>query len=136
MPRCLTFPSARFALGLPHHWFSRRSPNVRAGASGAAERWAASGVIQPVRVVVQLRKGKSALSGRPSRGSKALNPDSIPEGPAWCAKVRGVPRAQVENVYASARLVITSDAPQVRAKKTRTSSTPISAPTIASRCST
>src|SRR5205807_2151465 len=71
----LTFPLSQIRLGLPAtNWFP---PESESGMGLEALReMGASGVIQPVRVVVQLPEGESALSARRLPGLKALT-DSI-----------------------------------------------------------
>src|SRR5213076_1846574 len=67
----LTFPLTQIKIGLPaRNWFP---PDAESGQGLAALReMGASGVIQPLRVVVQLPSGESALSGRRLSGLKAL----------------------------------------------------------------
>src|SRR5438309_11578937 len=73
----------------------------------------ASGVIQPIRVVVQLPEGESALSARRLPGLKALT-DSIRKDPR-VREVRGV--ASVKAALSTLQLAICySDPEQVRAK--------------------
>jgi putative drug exporter of the RND superfamily len=75
----LTFPLTQIKIGLPvRNWF----PPEAESAQGLAElrEMGASGVIQPLRVVVQLPDGESALSGRRLSGLKALS-DSIRKDP-------------------------------------------------------
>ncbi|MGE5802703.1 MAG: MMPL family transporter [Gemmatimonadota bacterium] len=75
----LTFPLTQIKIGLPvRNWF----PPEAESAQGLAELrdMGASGVIQPLRVVVQLPEGESALSGRRLSGLKALS-DSIRKDP-------------------------------------------------------
>jgi RND superfamily putative drug exporter len=75
----LTFPLTQIKIGLPvRNWF----PPEAESAQGLAElrEMGASGVIQPLRVVVQLPNGESALSGRRLSGLKALS-DSIRKDP-------------------------------------------------------
>ena len=83
----LTFPLTQIKIGLPvRNWF----PPEAESAQGLAELrdMGASGVIQPLRVVVQLPNGESALSGRRLSGLKALS-DSIRKDPR-VREVRGV----------------------------------------------
>ncbi|HXO85866.1 MAG TPA: MMPL family transporter, partial [Gemmatimonadales bacterium] len=83
----LTFPLTQIKIGLPvRNWF----PPEAESAQGLAElrEMGASGVIQPLRVVVQLPGGESALSGRRLSGLKALS-DSIRKDPR-VREVRGV----------------------------------------------
>jgi RND superfamily putative drug exporter len=83
----LTFPLTQIKIGLPaRNWFP---PEAESGQGLAALRdMGASGVIQPLRVVVQLPAGESALSGRRLPGLKALS-DSIRKDPR-VREVRGV----------------------------------------------
>ncbi len=83
----LTFPLTQIKIGLPaRNWFP---PDAESGQGLAALReMGASGVIQPLRVVVQLPSGESALSGRRLPGLKALS-DSIVKDPR-VREVRGV----------------------------------------------
>jgi RND superfamily putative drug exporter len=83
----LTFPLTQIKIGLPaRNWFP---PDAESGQGLAALRaMGASGVIQPLRVVVQLPPGESALSGRRLPGLKALS-DSIRRDPR-VREVRGV----------------------------------------------
>src|SRR6266850_1962550 len=85
----LTFPLTQIKIGLPaRNWFP---PDAESGQGLAALReMGASGVIQPLRVVVQLPAGPSggALSGRWLPGLKALS-DSIRKDPR-VREVRGV----------------------------------------------
>jgi putative drug exporter of the RND superfamily len=83
----LTFPLTQIKIGLPaRNWFP---PDAESGQGLEALRdMGASGVIQPLRVVVQLPSGESALSGRRLSGLKALS-DSI-EKDARVREVRGV----------------------------------------------
>ena len=83
----LTFPLTQIKIGLPaRNWFP---PDAESGQGLAELRdMGASGVIQPLRVVVQLPPGQSALSGRWLPGLKALS-DSIRKDPR-VREVRGV----------------------------------------------
>ncbi len=83
----LTFPLTQIKIGLPaRNWFP---PDAESGQGLEALRdMGASGVIQPLRVVVQLPSGESALSGRRLSGLKALS-DSIKKDPR-VREVRGV----------------------------------------------
>ncbi len=83
----LTFPLTQIRIGLPaRNWFP---PDAESGQGLAALReMGASGVIQPLRVVVQLPPDESALSGRRLPGLKALS-DSIAKDPR-VREVRGV----------------------------------------------
>jgi len=82
-----TFPLTQIKIGLPAtNWFP---PDAESGQGLAALReMGASGVIQPLRVVVRLPPGESALSGRRLPGLKALS-DSIAKDPR-VREVRGV----------------------------------------------
>lgn len=83
----LTFPLTQMKIGLPaRNWFPQETESGR----GLEElrQMGASGVIQPLRVVVQLPSGESALSGRRLSGLKALS-DSIRKDPR-VREVRGV----------------------------------------------
>src|SRR5947207_2186237 len=75
----LTSPLTQIKIGLPvRNWFP---PDAESGQGLAALReMGASGVIQPLRVVVELPAGGSALSGRWLGGLKALS-DSIAKDP-------------------------------------------------------
>src|SRR5205807_2052991 len=67
----LTFPLTQIRLGLPAtNWFPPESESAR--GLEALREMGASGVIQPVRVVVQLPEGESAISARRLPGLKAL----------------------------------------------------------------
>ena len=83
----LTFPLTQIKIGLPaRNWFP---PEAESGQGLAALReMGASGVIQPLRIVVRLPPGESALSGRRLPGLKALS-DSIRKD-ARVREVRGV----------------------------------------------
>ncbi len=83
----LTFPLTQIKIGLPvRNWFP---PDAESGQGLAALReMGASGVIQPLRVVVRLPPGESVLSGRRLPGLKALS-DSIAKDPR-VREVRGV----------------------------------------------
>src|SRR5216117_105596 len=82
----LTFQLTQIKIGLPaRNWFP---PDAESGQGLAALReMGASGVIQPLRVVVQLPAGESALSGRRLAGLKPLS-DSIARDPR-VREVRG-----------------------------------------------
>src|SRR5439155_1251932 len=83
----LTFPATQIRLGLPAtNWFPPESESGQ--GLQALREMGASGVIQPVRVVVQLPEGESALSGRRLPGLKALT-DSIRKDPR-VREVRGI----------------------------------------------
>jgi RND superfamily putative drug exporter len=83
----LTYPLTQIRIGLPAtNWFP---PQAESGQGLAALRdMGASGVIQPLRVVVQLPEGESALTGRRLPGLKALS-DSMRRDPR-VREVRGV----------------------------------------------
>src|SRR5438477_650373 len=108
----LTFPLTQIRLGLPAtNWFPPESESAR--GLEALREMGASGVIQPVRVVVQLPEGESALSARRLPGLKALT-DSIRKDPR-VREVRGV--ASVKAAMSTLQLAIYySDPDQVRAK--------------------
>ena len=83
----LTFPLTQIRIGLPvRNWFPPEAESAQ-GLESLREM-GASGVIQPLRVVVQLPAGESALSGRRLPGLKALS-DSIRKEPR-VREVRGV----------------------------------------------
>ena len=106
----LTSPLSQIRLGLPAtNWFP---PESESGMGLEALReMGASGVIQPVRVVVQLPEGESALSARRLPGLKALT-DSIRKDPR-VREVRGV----VKQGMSTLQLVVYySDPVAVRAK--------------------
>ncbi|HEX9282911.1 MAG TPA: MMPL family transporter [Gemmatimonadales bacterium] len=87
----LTFPVTQIRLGLPAtNWFPSESESGQ--GLQALREMGASGVIQPVRVVVQLPEGESALSARRLPGLKALT-DSIRKD-ARVREVRGVATVQ------------------------------------------
>jgi putative drug exporter of the RND superfamily len=106
----LTFPLSQIRLGLPAtNWFPPESESGQ--GLQALREMGASGVIQPVRVVVQLPEGESALSARRLPGLKALT-DSIRKDPR-VREVRGV----VKQGMSTLQLVVYySDAAAVRAK--------------------
>jgi RND superfamily putative drug exporter len=83
----LTFPLTQIRIGLPaRNWFP---PQSESGQGLAALRdMGASGVIQPLRIVVQLPEGESVLAGRRLPGLKALS-DSLRRDPR-VREVRGV----------------------------------------------
>jgi len=83
----LTFPLTQIKIGLPvRNWFP---PETESGqALEALREMGASGVIQPLRMVVQLPAGESVLSGRRLGGLKALS-DSVAKDPR-VREVRGV----------------------------------------------
>src|SRR5207245_2447603 len=83
----LAFPATQVRLGLPAtNWFPPESESGRGLA--ALRAMGASGVIQPIRVVVQLPEGEHAPRGRWLSGLKALT-DSIRKDPR-VREVRGV----------------------------------------------
>ncbi|PYP31650.1 MAG: hypothetical protein DMD47_06235 [Gemmatimonadetes bacterium] len=83
----LAFPATQIRLGLPAtNWFPPESESGRGLA--ALRAMGASGVIQPIRVVVQLPEGEHAPRGRWLSGLKALT-DSIRKDPR-VREVRGV----------------------------------------------
>ena len=106
----LTFPLSQIRLGLPAtNWFPPESESGQ--GLQALREMGASGVIQPVRVVVQLPEGESALSARRLPGLKALT-DSIRKDPR-VREVRGV----VKQGMSTLQLVVYySDAAAARAK--------------------
>src|SRR3989454_2245798 len=106
----LTSPLSQIRLGLPAtNWFPPESESGR--GLQALREMGASGVIQPVRVVVQLPEGESALSARRLPGLKALT-DSIRKDPR-VREVRGV----VKQGMSTLQLVVYySDPVAVRAK--------------------
>jgi len=108
----LTFPATQIRLGLPAtNWFPPESESGQ--GLQALREMGASGVIQPVRVVVQLPEGESALSGRRLPGLKALT-DSIRKDPR-VREVRGI--ASIKPNMSTLQLAIYySDAGDVRAK--------------------
>ena len=108
----LTFPLTQIRLGLPAtNWFPPESESAR--GLEALREMGASGVIQPVRVVVQLPEGESAISARRLPGLKALT-DSIRKDPR-VREVRGV--ASVKAAMSTLQLAIYYSEPdQVRAK--------------------
>src|SRR6058998_443467 len=111
----LTFPLSQIRLGLPAtNWFPPESESGR--GLQALREMGASGVIQPVRVVVQLPEGESALSARRLPGLKALT-DSIRKDPR-VRQVRGV--ASIKPNMSTLQLAIYySDAGDVRAKNAK-----------------
>ena len=106
----LTFPLTQIQLGLPAtNWFPPQSESGQ--ALEALREMGASGVIQPVRVVVQLPEGESALSARRLPGLKALT-DSIRKDPR-VREVRGVVKPDMSTL----QLVVYYSSPdEVRAK--------------------
>jgi len=83
----LTLPLTQIRIGLPaRNWFP---PQAESGRGLAVLReMGASGVIQPLRIVVQLPEGESVLAGRRLPGLKALS-DSMRRDPR-VREVRGV----------------------------------------------
>jgi RND superfamily putative drug exporter len=108
----LTLPLIQIRLGLPAtNWFPPESESGR--GLEALREMGASGVIQPVRVVVQLPEGESALSARRLPGLKVLT-DSIHKDPR-VREVRGV--ASVKARLSTLQLAIYySDPDAARAK--------------------
>jgi len=108
----LTFPLSQIRLGLPAtNWFPPESESGR--GLEALREMGASGVIQPVRVVVQFPEGESALSARRLPGLKVLT-DSIRRDPR-VREVRGV--ASIRPGMSALQLAIYySDAAAARAK--------------------
>src|SRR5947209_4426703 len=108
----LTFPVSKIRLGLPAtNWFPPESESGQ--GLEALREMGASGVIQPVRVVVQLPEGESAISGRRLPGLKALT-DSIRKDPR-VKEVRGV--ATIKTGMSTLQLAIYYSEPDaVRAK--------------------
>src|SRR5437762_1626406 len=83
----LTLPLTQIRLGLPAtNWFPPESESGQGLATLRA--MGASGAIQPIRVVVQLPEGESALAGRRLPGLKALT-DSLRKDPR-VREIRGV----------------------------------------------
>src|SRR3989442_1640792 len=108
----LSFPLTQIRLGLPAtNWFP---PQSESGQGLAALRdMGASGVIQPIRVVVQLPEGEAALAARRLPGLKALT-DSLRKDPR-VREVRGV--ASIRPGMSTLQLAIYySDPEAVRAK--------------------
>jgi putative drug exporter of the RND superfamily len=111
----LTFPLLQIRLGLPAtNWFP---PESESGQGLQTLRdMGASGVIQPVRVVVQLPEGESALSARRLAGLKVLT-DSIRRDPR-VREVRGV--ASIKPHLSTLQLAIYySDPAAARAKNAK-----------------
>ncbi len=83
----LTFPITQIRIGLPaRNWFPPQSESGRGLA--ALRDMGASGVIMPIRIVVQLPEGESVLAGRRLPGLKAIS-DSMRKDPR-VREVRGV----------------------------------------------
>lgn len=108
----LTAPLAQLRLGLPAtNWFP---PQSESGQGLAALRaMGASGVIYPIRMVVQLPEGESALAARRIAGLKVLT-DSLLKSPR-VKEVRGV--ASINPGLSTLQLAMYySDAPAARAR--------------------
>jgi RND superfamily putative drug exporter len=83
----LTLPLTQIRIGLPaRNWFPPESESGRGLA--ALRDMGASGVIMPIRIVVQLPEGESVLAARRLPGLKALS-DSMRKDPR-VREVRGV----------------------------------------------
>ena len=83
----LTLPLTQIRIGLPaRNWFPPQSESGRGLA--ALRDMGASGVIMPIRIVVQLPQGESVLAARRLPGLKALS-DSMRKDPR-VREVRGV----------------------------------------------
>jgi len=83
----LTLPLTQIRIGLPaRNWFPPQSESGRGLA--ALRDMGASGVIMPIRIVLQLPKGESVLAARRLPGLKALS-DSLRKDPR-VREVRGV----------------------------------------------
>ena len=83
----LMFPLTQIRIGLPaRNWFPPQSESGRGLA--ALKDMGASGVIMPIRIVVQLPEGESVLAGRRLPGLKAIS-DSMRRDPR-VREVRGV----------------------------------------------
>jgi len=83
----LMFPLTQIRIGLPaRNWFPPQSESGRGLA--ALRDMGASGVIMPIRIVVQLPEGESVLAGRRLPGLKAIS-DSMRKDPR-VREVRGV----------------------------------------------
>src|SRR5437762_370951 len=111
----LTLPLTQIRLGLPAtNWFPPESESGQGLATLRA--MGASGAIQPIRVVVQLPEGESALGGRRLPGLKALT-DSLRKDPR-VHEVRGV--ASIRPGMSTLQLAIYySDPDAVRAKNVK-----------------
>src|SRR5881398_3298598 len=111
----LTLPLAKIRLGLPAtNWFPPESESGQGLATLRA--MGASGAIQPIRVVVQLPEGESALAGRQLPGLKALT-DSLRKEPR-VHEVRGV--ASIKSGMSTLQLAMYYSEPAaVRAKNPR-----------------
>jgi len=108
----LTAPLIQLRLGLPAtNWFPPQSESGQALAQ--LQAMGASGVIYPVRLVVQLPEGESALAARRIAGLKVLT-DSLAKSPR-VKEVRGV--ASIQRGMSTLQLAIYySDAPAARAR--------------------
>ena len=83
----LTFPLTQIRIGLPaRSWFPAEAESAQGLAT--LREMGASGVIMPLRVVVQLPEGESVLAGRRLPGLKVLS-DSLRKDPR-VREVRGV----------------------------------------------
>jgi putative drug exporter of the RND superfamily len=111
----LTFPVTQLRLGLPAtNWFPEESESGQ--GLEALREMGASGVIQPVRVVVQLPEGESALFARRLLGLKVLT-DSLRRDPR-VREVRGI--ASLNPTLSGLGLVMYySDPAAARAKNPR-----------------
>jgi len=108
----LTSPLAQLRLGLPAiNWFP---PQSESGQGLAALRaMGASGVLQPIRVVVQLPEGESALTAPQLAGLKALT--DVLRRDSRVREVRGV--ASIRSGLSTLQLAMYySDARAVKAK--------------------
>jgi len=111
----LTWPLTQIRLGLPAtNWFPPQSESGRGLADLRA--MGASGVLQPIRVVVQLPEGESALTAAQLAGLKALT-DALRRD-SRVREVRGV--ASIKSGMSTLQLAMYySDAPAVKAKNPR-----------------
>ena len=111
----LTFPLTQIRLGLPAtNWFPPESES----AQGLEElrNMGASGIVSPIRMVIQFPEGESALTARRLAGLKVLT-DSIARSPR-VKDVRGV--ASIRRGMSTLQLAIYySDAAAVRARSAR-----------------
>ena len=111
----LTSPLTQIRLGLPaNNWFP---PQSESGAALARlQSMGAAGIIYPIRVVVQLPEGESALAARRLPGLKALT-DSLARDPR-VKEVRGV--ASIRRGMSTLQLALYySDPAAVRADNPR-----------------
>jgi putative drug exporter of the RND superfamily len=109
----LTFPVTQIRLGLPAtNWFPRESESGQ-GLAMLRDSVGASGAIQPIRVVVQLPEGESALSGRRLPGLKALA-DSVRKDPR-VRRVSGI--ATIKQGMSTLQLAIYYSDPQAALAK-------------------